>query len=255
VGGGPAGLEAGIVAAARGHRVDLYERDQLGGQFRLASKPPMKEGMKVPHDYLLSKTRVPNLHVHLGEDVDLGMVMAQAPDVVVVATGAAPVIPDIAGLEDLEYTTGHDVFSGARVAGPRVLIIGGGMVGVETAEYLATQGNTVTVLEMLSEIARDMEAITRALLLKRIAHLPVQLLTDTVVRRFEKEQVIIETNGTEACLPRFDSVVFTVGTRSVDTLSTPLRRQGFEVLVVGDSKNPRQVLDAIREGFEAGLAV
>ena len=255
VGGGPAGLEASITAAARGHQVDLYERGQLGGQFRLACAPPMKEGMRIPYNFLLSRLKEEKVRLHLGTNVDVRMVMDCRPDVVVVATGAEPVIPPIEGCDQIESMTGQEVLEGSRRVGTRVLIVGGGMVGMETAEFLASHGKQVTVIEMLGDIAHDMEPITRGLLMKRIAHMSVDILTNTLVKRFEHDRVIVERNNVELILPAFDSIVVSVGTQSVDTLSVALRREGFDVYTVGDCRTPRHAIDAIREGFEAGLTI
>jgi 2,4-dienoyl-CoA reductase-like NADH-dependent reductase (Old Yellow Enzyme family)/thioredoxin reductase len=255
IGGGPAGLEAGIIAAARGHHVDLYEKDELGGQFRLACKPPNKESMSVPYRNLLVQIRNQKVNIHLGRDVKAEDVIKQHPDVVVVSTGAEPIIPGIQGLERIEYTTAHEVLADKKSVGQKVLIIGGGMVGMETAELLAQHGKEITVIEMLDEIARDMEKITRALLMKRIQDLPIKVMTSTVVKSFEKEEVIIEKDGKEEHLPKFDTVVFAVGTRPVDELSKPLRQHGLAVYTIGDAVAPRKVFEAIHEGFEVGLKI
>ena len=173
----------------------------------------------------------------------------------VVALGAEPVIPDIKGLQKVEYTTGQEVLAGKKNVGATVLIIGGGMVGVETAEFLAERGKEVTVIEMLDKIARDMETITRTLLMKRIQDLPIRIMTNTVVKSFEKGRVVLEENGEEKHLPKFDTVVFAVGSRSVDGMTKRLQEQGIETYAIGDARRPRKVLQAIHEGFEVGLKI
>jgi len=181
--------------------------------------------------------------------------MHQHPDVVVVATGAIPIIPNIKGLERIEYTTGHDILSGKKSAGNKVLIIGGGMIGMETAEFLAQQSKEITVIEMMDIIARDMEKITRNLLLKRIQDLPIRVMENTVVKSFEKAEVILEKNGKEEHLPKFDTVILTVGTRPVNGLSKEIKERGMEVYTIGDVLKPRKILDAIHEGFEVGVRI
>ena len=255
IGGGPAGLEAGTVAAARGHRVDLFEGDELGGQLRLASVPPAKKGMAVIHGYLLAQAQRRNLSVHLGSRIALMDILNQHPDVVVVATGAEPIQPHIRGLEKIECASAHDVVAGRRNVGQRALVVGGGMVGMETAELLAFRGKEVTVVEILDEIARDMESVTRALLMKRIQDLPVAIMTGTRLRSFEEDTVVIERNGRKERLPKFDTVIFAVGSKSMDELSEPLRQRGFEVHTIGDALKPRTILDAVHEGFEAGRRI
>jgi NADPH-dependent 2,4-dienoyl-CoA reductase/sulfur reductase-like enzyme len=255
VGGGPAGLEAATIASSRGHHVDLYEKDSLGGQFRLACEAPNKEGMRIPYHHLLTQIRKQKVHIHLGRDFKAADILEQHPDVVVVSTGAEPIIPAIHGLERIKYTTGHKVLAEQTSVGQRVLIVGGGMVGMETAEFLAHRGGEITVIEMLDEIGRDMEQISRALLLHRIEELPIHVLTNTTVISFEKKNVIIEKDGRQNTLPTFDTVVFAVGTRSVDELSEPLKRNGLKVYTIGDAVTPRNALEAIHEGFEVGRKI
>jgi NADPH-dependent 2,4-dienoyl-CoA reductase/sulfur reductase-like enzyme len=255
IGGGPAGLEAAIIASSRGHHVDLYERDALGGQFRLACQAPHKEGMRIPYQHLLTQIRKQKVHIYLGRDLKAADVLEQHPDVVIVSTGAEPIIPAIHGLERIAYTTGHKVLAEQKGVGQRVLIIGGGMVGMETAEFLAQRGSEITVIEMLDEIGRDMDTISRALLLHRIQELPIKVLTNTVVISFEVREVIIETYGRRDTLAAFDKVVFAVGTRSVDELSEPLKQSGLKVYTIGDALRPRNALEAIHEGFEVGLTI
>ncbi|MDP2952006.1 MAG: FAD-dependent oxidoreductase, partial [Chloroflexota bacterium] len=146
VGGGPAGLEAARVAALRGHRVTLYEKGpQLGGQLLLAQRPPHKEPIADFLRYLCRQVESLGVEVHLASEADAATVEKLKPEAVVVATGVVPSNPNIPGLDKARVFRAEEVIEGAVEVGRRVVVIGGEMVGCETAELLASQGKEVTV--------------------------------------------------------------------------------------------------------------
>ncbi len=251
VGGGPAGLTAARVAAQRGHRVTLLERStqELGGQFALSHLAPGKQALRRTVESLVRLAEQSGAEIRRGVDATVESVAALNPDVVVLATGAEPIIPEIPGLKGA--LTGEDVLSGRVKAGPRVLVIGGGLVGIETAEYLAERGGNVVVVEMLAEIARDMEMITKKLTLKRLPGLPVEIHTETRVTGLTPDGVAT-VEGPEGArkLGPFDTVVASVGTRSRDELSAQLAEMNIEVHVVGDAAELAQVQGAVRSAWE-----
>ena len=256
IGGGPAGMEAALTAAARGHHVELFEaRNELGGQAGLAAVPPHKEGSLAITDSLAAAVSRAKIPVHTGARVSVDDLIKGCPDAVIVATGAEPIVPAIPGLAEFGYSTGHQVLRGEAEVGSRVLVIGGGMVGMEVAEFLAAQGRAVTVVEMLPEVARDMEPIGRALLLKRLRALPVTLLTGTTVTGISAEEILAERGDEEFHLAPVDTVVVAAGTRPVDELSRGLHDLEIEVHVIGDAQRPRRIFDAIHEGYAVGCRV
>ena len=156
IGGGLAGLEAARVAAARGHKVTLYEENaDLGGQWLLASKPPHKQDHMLLLGYMVGQLDKLGVERKRGVKVTAAMVEETRPDVVLVATGAKPLVPPIPGVEREEVVTAWDVLGGREV-GRRVLVVGGGLTGLETAEFLAEQGKEVVVVEMLKRVGADM---------------------------------------------------------------------------------------------------
>ena len=251
VGGGPAGLTAARVAAERGRQVTLVERDgeNLGGQFALSYLAPGKQAMRGTVESLMELAEQSGADIQRGVNATVESLAALGPDVVVLATGAEPVIPPIPGLE--HPLTGEAVLAGAAEVGQCALVIGGGLVGLEVAEYLAEQGRTVAVVEMLEEIARDMEPITRKLTLKRLASLPVNILTGATVTRmsFNGRATVMGPDGEQELGP-FDAVVAAVGTRPRDELSAGLTALGLEVHVVGDASELAQVQGAVRSAWE-----
>jgi pyruvate/2-oxoglutarate dehydrogenase complex dihydrolipoamide dehydrogenase (E3) component len=252
VGGGPAGMQAGLSAHRRGYEVTLLEKTRkLGGQSSMAFATPGKEAMERPLQSLVRAVERSGIEVRTEVDATLETVLELAPDQVVVATGSRPIIPPVPGLED--PLTAEDVLTAARKVGRRVLVLGGGLVGIEMAEYLIKQGREVVVVELLDEIARDMEAITRKMTLHRLQSLPVTVHTSTRLTRIEDGEAFVRVGDAtgETSLGRFDSVLVAVGHRSYDPLSKDLEAAGVEVTVVGDATRPGQVLDATRTGHDA----
>jgi 2,4-dienoyl-CoA reductase-like NADH-dependent reductase (Old Yellow Enzyme family)/thioredoxin reductase len=253
VGGGPAGLVAARVAAERGHRVTLLERSaaQLGGQFAQAHRAPGKEAMRHTLDSLVRRTKASGVEIRMGTEATVAGLVGLRPDVVLVATGAEPILLAIPGLAGA--LTGEQVLADEAHVGRRVLVIGGGLVGIEAADYLAERDHEVVVVEMLAELARDMEPITRKLTLKRLQNRAVVLLTDTKVTRIAEGRAIAEGPDGKRDLGAFDSVVLAVGTRPVDLLSQALRSQGIEVRVLGDAARIDQVQGATTSGWVSAV--
>ncbi len=252
IGGGPAGLEAALIAHRAGFQVSLFEQSSaLGGQFALAGLTTGKEAMERPFRSLVRAVERSGVDLRIGVEPTLEDIVELHPQKVIVATGSRPIIPDIPGLED--PLTAEEVLTGSRDAGRRVLILGGGLVGIELAEELAVSDHDVVVVELLEDVARDMEAITRKMTLKRLQGLPVEVHTGTRLLSLEHGEALVrsEASGDERSLGSFDSVLVAVGHRSHDPLSTALREAGIAVEVVGDARKPGQIWDATQDGRAA----
>jgi pyruvate/2-oxoglutarate dehydrogenase complex dihydrolipoamide dehydrogenase (E3) component len=255
IGGGPAGLEAALTASRRGWDVILFERSSsLGGQFDLAFRTVTKAAMEDPFRSLVRAAEIAPIEIRLGVEADAATVLELAPDRVVVATGSRPVVPDVPGLDDPLFAA--DVLTGRRTLGHRVLVLGGGMVGSELAEHLATRGHAVVVVELLDEMARDMDPLTRSMLLHRFAELPIELYTRTRLLELADGEAVVrdEASGEERSLGRFESVIVAIGHTSYDPVSGVLRDAGLDVQVIGDACRPGRILDATRSGREAVVA-
>jgi NADPH-dependent 2,4-dienoyl-CoA reductase/sulfur reductase-like enzyme len=252
VGGGPAGMEAAVAGQHARFCVTLLERrESLGGQFRLAPLTTGKDAMEMPLQSLIDAVNRSGAEIRTGVEATPDTILGLEPDHVIVATGSRPIIPRIEGLTD--PLTAEEVLTGAREPGARVLILGGGLVGIEMAEQLGLAGHEVTVVELLADVARDMEAITRKMTLGRLQALPVTILTTTrLVRVVDGEAFVCGPDAPEErSLGRFDSVLVAVGHSPHDALSEKLLRRGVSATVVGDASEPRQIFDATRAGRQA----
>jgi len=254
VGGGPAGLQAALSAHRRGFGVTLLEREaHLGGRFNLAHLPPGKASMARPLRSLVAAVERSGIDVRTGTEATASSVLALDPERVIVATGSLTRVPDIPGL--LHPVTAEDLLTGRCTAGRWVLVVGGDLVGIEIAEWLASGPHVVMVVEMLDEVARDMETVGRALALKHLEEEGVDIFTRTRIDRMEDGEVFVcDVGGGEArSLGIFDTVVIATGRRAHDPLSSAVRAAGVEVVVAGDAVIPGQVIDATACGHAAAL--
>jgi len=248
VGGGPAGMEAARVSALRGHEVVLYEKSgRLGGQLNLAVVPPYKEEMKNVALYLESQIRKLGVKVVLGKEVTPLLVEKIKPDMVFIATGSVPTVPEILGVAGDHVVTAYDLLAGTASVKERVVVVGGGMVGAETAEFLAEKGQKVTILEMLRRIGMDMVPMTILMLYKRLKKLGVAMITNAKVEEITEDGVVYEKDGVKQTAEA-DSVVLAVGSKPNISLMKALEGKVAEIYAIGNAKEPGNVLEAIHEG-------
>jgi 2,4-dienoyl-CoA reductase (NADPH2) len=280
VGGGPGGMKAACTAAQRGHWVTLMERsDRLGGQVLLNADIPGRQEMLSAAEDLESNLKALRVETILGKEVNEKMVRQLSPDAVVVATGARPILPGIPGIHDERVVLAWDVLQGDKTTGKRVVIIGGNAVGLETALFLAEQGTIpaevlhflmtnkaetpetletlinrgnkeVTVVEMAKKAGVDIGSSTRWTVFAELRRLGVRVLTASRAVEIHAGGVRIQTESGEETLPA-DSVVIAAGSKPQSEWAAGLAVP--EIITVGDAKEPRNALEAIKEGFLAGL--
>lgn len=253
VGGGPAGLETARVAAIRGHEVSIYEKQgQLGGNLILAAKPPGKSDIEKLIDYLKNQVSKLGVKVNLGIEATSEVIEKEKPDVVVVATGGEPIIPSIPGAKRENVVTAAGILQGEVNAGQNIVVIGGGLLGVEVADFLATNGKTVTVVEMLNDVAAELPNARRIPLMFRLKDYDVRILTRAKVEEITERGVSISRNAEKKFLEA-DTVVLAVGFKSRQELIDKLKGKVSEIYAGGDCVEPRYILDAIHEGFDLAI--
>ena len=256
VGGGPGGLEAAWIAAARGHQVTLYEKKQvLGGQYRLAAIPPFKQDIARAISYYIHMCEKYGVDVKMGTEATADRIVEFKPDTVVIATGSVPDFPDIRGIMNDRVVTAWDILEGKEQAGNKVLIVGGGMVGCELADFLGEHLHEVTLIEMSSEIAEDVPLTAGYFLIRRLKEYGVRIETETSVVEFLEDGAVVNKNGKKSRLEGFDTIALALGTKSVDYLKGQLEKEISELYVIGDALAPRQALNAIEEGARVALKI
>lgn len=257
IGGGPAGIEAAHIAAVRGHKVTLYEKaNRLGGQLKLAAIPPHKEEINNYLEFLEHQVDSDGVDVHLGVEATPELILQDKPDAVIVATGASPLIPSIPGIDRGNVVTAWDVLQGkSDVKGDKIIVIGGGTVGCETAEFLAERGKSITIVEMLDEIAWDMPLRPKAFLLERLVERQVKTVTGFKVSEITGQGVVASGKDRENEIFEGDMVILAVGAKPNKVLAEQLRWLFSELYVVGDCHKPRRILDAVSEGAFAALQI
>ncbi len=255
IGGGPAGMEAARVAARRGHRVTLLERaDRLGGQLEIASRPPNKGDIPKLIEFMARRVAEAAVEVRLNTTATPELVAVDAPDAVVIATGGAPVLPDIPGADLPGVVAAHEVLAGREVA-EQVVIIGGGMVGCETAHFLAEAGKKVTVVETLKRMAADMSPMVRRRLMDGLRERGVVMAAEVTCQEITESGVTVTTAEGKTESFTAGTIVIAIGYRPDDELAAALEGEVPEIVRIGDAAQPGRIREAIDAGYRVGLAL
>ncbi len=252
VGGGMAGMEAANTAAARGHRVRLFEAgDGLGGHVVPGTRPPFKSEIAACLTYERNQLAANGVEVSLDKPVDAAFLAGLGAERIIVATGSEPIVPGIPGIDSPGVVLAEDVLLDRATVGHAVAVIGAGSVGVEAAELLCERGREVTLIELAPDMLGDLDFGTRAPLEARIRQTGTRFEFGRRVLEISDHDVVTDTGR----LGPFDTVVVAVGYRPNTALADSLNAAGMSYTVVGDAVSPRKIYDAVREGFEAGYRV
>lgn len=261
VGGGPAGMHAALAAHRKGHNVVLCEKqERLGGLLHLAKLPPYKERLQTYVDWccrqLESCVRSGRMEIRLSENVTRTSLEEISPDVVILATGSVPIWPKFCEANPLCCTAG-DILEGRRALPERALIVGGGLVGCETADFLCRKGSQVCLVEMKDKLAGDMEPRTRVFMMDRLSRAGVEVWTKTSFLGVDKNGVASvrhEERG-ELTLAPVGAVVVALGYRPERSLYAELLNAGMDVRLIGDCDRVGKIENAVRHGFEVGISL
>ena len=249
IGGGPGGMEAARVAALRGHKVTLWEEGEiLGGNLIPASIPDFKKDYRDLINYFATQIRKAGVSITMNRKATVELIEEINPDAVIIATGASSVTPEIPGIEKGNVVSAVDLLLGKIPDGETVLIIGGGLIGCETALHLAQSGRKVTIVEASDDVARDMFRANRDHLLILLKENNVEILTGSRPLEILNEGVIIDTGGQRNTIAA-DTVVLALGFKSKDSFQEDLQGKVPEGYAIGDCVEPRKVINAIWEGF------
>jgi thioredoxin reductase len=257
VGAGPAGLACARLLALRGHHVIVVEeRDQAGGALVYASKPPGRAELWEMVEYYLSELKRLGVDIRLDTIIDTALAHEPAPGAVVVATGANPRMPQLAGLFDsgLALCTVLDVLSGDVAPGPRVVVLGSDQAAMVTADFLAQGPREVAVLGG-DHFAPELAPNDRTSLRQRLAKAGVRLYKRAFIREFLADGLVIEHQNGRETLTGFRDLVIAEGFRPERRVAEMLGRLGIETHLLGDAKSPRTLLEITAEADELGRAL
>jgi len=256
VGGGPAGMEAARTAAIRGHEVVLWEKkEKLGGQLLLAAVAPHKEVIGRLNKYMAVQLKKAGVQVLLEHEATAESVKAAKPEVVVLATGSTPFIPDIPNVRRDNVVLASDVLAGRQGVGNRVVVIGGELVACETADYLAQKGKIVTIMRRGPSMAANLNPRARDNLLARLTRNGVTMLTSVRYEEITDRGLVITDKEGQRQNIEADTVVLATGAIQNTELATQLEGQDITLHLIGDCVTPGKIIDAIRDGARVGREI
>lgn len=250
IGGGPAGMEAARVARLRGHNVTIIDKEkQIGGKFNVLSTPPEKDSFLLYKNYLenqMNKLRIKIVNEVITKADDI---KKYNPDHVIIATGAHQTTIPIKGINLPHVMMAEDVLHGKEV-GSHIAIIGGGLVGTETAKYLSDQGKTVTIIEMTDTIGNGIGATFQGHLFEFLHERHVTLLTNANITEIQSEKVILSDQDIPV-----DNVIIAAGYAPNNKFVKDIKETFTSVQLVGDVNQPRRIIEATEEGYLAGASI
>jgi len=258
VGGGPGGLYAAWACAVRGHQVTLVEKaSELGGNFRIAAYPTGKGQLTEAIRSMIVKCQQAGVDLRCGVEAEEMLLRSLAPDAIILATGSTPLILPIPGLSDCGYVTAQDMLDGKAQMGKCVLVVGGGMVGCEAAEYLAERGHQVAAIEMKDVIAADVTPENRRYMFENFKENHVLLRPGAKVTQFYTDGVDYAlADGSTGSLRGYDNIVLAMGSRSNTALKDTAEKVAGQVLVIGEAaKAPGNAVLATGDALEAALQI
>lgn len=258
VGGGPGGLYAARLCAQRGHKVTLLEKsDHLGGNFHLAAFPAEKGDItSVVRSYIV-RAEEAGVKIKLNTEATVEMLKEMAPDAVIFASGSIPLILNIPGLKDCGYITAQDMLAGKQEVGEKALVVGGGMVGCEAAQFLCERNHKVSIIEMKDTIAGDVSKENRVMIFDDFKRHGVELVPGAKVTEFFKDGVSYALkDGSTGELRGFDNIILAMGSRSYNPLNDEVSKFIPQTFVIGEAfKAPGSALTATTDAFNAALEI
>ncbi len=270
VGGGPGGMQAAITAHERGHEVELYEKtDALGGALKFAEHESFKYNLHRFAQWQMHQLELKNIPVHLNTEVTKDFLDSLDVDTVICAVGANPIIPSQFGIPGDNYVLGTDIFDEGVTLGHKIVIMGGGLVGCETALHLAEEGHEVTIIEMADEVAIETSAAHRRALKVRMGlfpemaggkntkpgMIPPVLQVSTKCKEITDEGVIAVTPAGKETLFPADTVICALGLRSRSAVVDELRGTKHIFIPIGDCTKTQQVTQAVRAGYDVAVSL
>jgi NADPH-dependent 2,4-dienoyl-CoA reductase/sulfur reductase-like enzyme len=259
VGAGPSGLAVSRLAGLRGHQVTIIEEKTcIGGMLRFAAMPPGRsEFLELIKYYERELQKLENVEIRLNVRLDNGVIDSLDPDAAVLTSGSMPQIPQLQGLLDTEMDlhTIIDVLDKVSAVTEPTIVLGGGQVGLQVADFLAEQGTDVVVLHRENHFAPEMAANDRVFLMERLKTDRVKLYKNVRIKEFMSNGVVFYSSGELYTFDGFKHIVVSEGMQSIRQAADLLKYRKIEVHIIGDAKSPRGLLESQSEADELGRTI
>lgn len=259
VGGGASGMEAARVAALRGHHVTLYDRaKELGGHLIEASVPPFKKDVAHLLDWFKRELSAIEMDVQLGVEVTPDTITKEKPGVVIIAAGSKPFIPEIPGIGRDNVATAADLLLGKKKVKDSAVVVGGGLIGCETALWLAQQGKKVTLVEMLEDLMIAGIPVThmnRLMLLDLLKYYGVKVITRSSLLEVSGDGVVLVDQTFQRTVLPSETVILAVGLVSDQELYKKLRGEVVQLFLVGDGRKAQNIMNAVWDAYEVARTI
>ena len=257
IGGGPAGLEASRTLQERGHEVTLFEKSGgLGGQLILAGAAPKKKGLTDAALSMGYRAYKAGINIQLYTTASKDNVLALHPDEIVVASGSEPVEIDIPGTDEHNLYEARDILAGQQyVKEDTVAIIGGGSVGIETAELLAAMGKRIILIEMSDEIGKDIGFQSKPYVMAGLQEAAVDIYVNATCVSFNDGKLVMEKDGRKQVIIGVGALILAVGAKCDRSMEEWIKETGIPYHIIGDAKQTGNMLDAILAGAEVGRMI
>ena len=256
IGSGPAGLSAAMAAVQNGHNVTIYERDnKAGGQLNAASMPPNKKAFKEWVIWAEQQLKKTETQIIFNTEINESILKEEKPDRVILTTGSLPFVPFIEGLDQTDHTDARDILLGNTDITGDAVVLGAGYVGMETADFLADKGIKVTIIEKSAFPPVNAFTAHGYWLYRRLKKAGVEIVLNAEITEIVNRTINFKTNGEIISKGPFTTIITALGALPEKNLEETLKKLDIPYLIAGDVNMPRRLLEAVHEGYKAGISI
>jgi len=250
-GAGVAGLTASKYGKLRGHEVLLIDKNnKIGGTLHLANAAPYKKELNNILEYYENKIKDLNIDLRLNTKISIDLIDEFKPDILIIATGSKPIIPNIDGLDSINFKLFNDVLSNNVSVGDNIVIIGGGMVGIELAEFLVAKNKKITIIEKLAKLGSNIDPMVSFVIMHYLEkETNIRTFLKANIKNISKNKIIFECKGDIIELP-FDDLIISTGVEPNLPSLDDFKSKVPKIKKIGDCKKPKKIVDATRDAYK-----